>query len=245
MTLLDELLETLDTDRPVRDIRQGVFHTAVLARHCGLASTLPKDALRQSPPMVAEAGRLLDKSAKALAAMVHSDSLMEAAIGMAAINALLTVDTTPMVERNASELILDRGTGKNVAVVGHFPFLGKVREKARNLWVIEHNPQEGDHAATEAGNLIPQADVVAITGTALTNHTFEGLIALCRPGAFVLMLGDSVPFSPLLFDHGVDALCGTVVDDAEQALCCVSQGGNYRQITGVRRLTLLKDAPNA
>lgn len=241
MTLLEELRASLDDDCPVRDIRQGVFHTAVQSRHCGLASTLPKDALRQSPPMVPEAGRLLEKSARDLAAMVHSDSLMEAAIGMATINSLLEVDTTPMVERNASELILERGTGKNVAVVGHFPFLDKVRKKARNLWIIEHNPKEGDHAATEAGDLIPQCDVVAITGTSLTNHTFEGLIALCQPGAFVLMLGDSVPFSPLLFDHGVDALCGTVVDEPEQALRCVSQGGNYRQITGVRRLTLLRD----
>lgn len=242
MTVLDELLDSLDTDCPVRDIRQGVFHTAVRTRHCGLASTLPKDALRQSPPMVPEAGRLLEKSAGELAAMVRSDSLMEAAIGMATVNSLLRVDTAPMVERNASEIILGRGTGKNVAVVGHFPFLGKVREKARNLWVIEHNPQDGDHAATEAGELLPRADVVAITGTSLTNHTFEGLLALCRPGAFVLMLGDSVPLTPLLFDHGLDALCGTVVDDADQALCCVSQGGNYRQITGVRRLTLMKDA---
>lgn len=52
-----------------------------------------------------------------------------------------------------------------------------------------------------------QADVVALTGAFFTNHTFDGLIRLCRPRAFVLMLGDFVPFTPLLFDHGVDALC--------------------------------------
>jgi len=48
---------------------------------------------------------------------------------------------------------------------------------------------------------------VALTGAFFTNHTFDGLIRLCRPRAFVLMLGDFVPFTPLLFDHGVDALC--------------------------------------
>jgi uncharacterized protein (DUF4213/DUF364 family) len=242
MTLLEELRQTLDYDCPVRDIRQGVFHTAVASRHCGLASTLPKDALRQSPPLVAEPGRLLEKSAEELAAMTESSSLLEAAIGMAAINSLLSADTTAMVEKNASDIILERCAGANVVVVGHFPFLAKVREKARNLWVLEHNPQEGDHAPQEAGTFIPQADVVAITGTALTNHTFEGLIALCPPKAFVLILGDSVPFSPILFDHHVDALCGTVVEEPERVLRCVSQGANYRQIQGVRRLTLFKDA---
>lgn len=245
MTLLDALRQSLPGDCPIRDIRQGVFHTAVVSRGCGLASTLPKDALRQSPPLVAEPGTLLDKTPAELTALADSSSLLEAAIGMAAINSLLPIDTAPMVERNASELILSRGAGKNVAVVGHFPFLAKVKEKARNLWVLEHNLHEGDLAAEEAATYIPQADVVAITGTSITNHTFDDLIALCPKTAFVLLLGDSVPFSPLLFDHGVDALCGTVVDDTEQVLRCVSQGANYRQIRGVRRLTLFKDTSAA
>jgi uncharacterized protein (DUF4213/DUF364 family) len=48
------------------------------------------------------------------------------------------------------------------------------------------------------------------------------------------------PLSQLLFDYRVAALCGTIVTDAEKVLRCVSQGGNYRQIQGVKRVTLLK-----
>ena len=127
-----------------------------------------------------------------------------------------------------------------MAVVGHFPFLSKVREKAKQLWVIEKNPREEDFGELEADRLIPQADVVAITGTSLTNHTLEHLLSLCDPGAFVVMLGDSVPLSPVLFDYHVDAISGTKVMDAETALRCVSQGANYRQIKGVKRLTMFK-----
>jgi hypothetical protein len=54
------------------------------------------------------------------------------------------------------------------------------------------------------------------------------------------MLGDSVPFSPILFDYGGDALCGSRVVDEEMALRCVSQGANFRQIKGVARLTWCK-----
>ena len=240
MKIINDLISTLDFDASVKDIRQGVFHTGVLTRYCGLAATLPRDALKQEGPLVKEPGSLLDKTAKDLAQMVYSDSLLEAAIGMAAINSLLEVDPDSCIEVNAAEVILKKGEGKNVVIVGHFPFLPRVREKAKNLWVIEKNPREGDLNETEADRFIPQADVVAITGTSLTNHTLPHLLELCNREAFVIMLGDTVPLLPGLFDYGVHALSGTRVIDAELALKCVSQGANFRQIKGTRKLTMVK-----
>jgi len=60
----------------------------------------------------------------------------------------------------------------------HFPFLKKVRDQAKKLWVIEKNPKEEDFEEQDAEELIPQADVVAITGTSLTNHTIENLLKM-------------------------------------------------------------------
>jgi uncharacterized protein (DUF4213/DUF364 family) len=240
LTILDSLLSSLDFSAPVVDIRIGLFHTAVVTRHCGLAATLPRDALRQNSPRVRGPGFLLDKTARELACLAQSASILEAAIGMAAINSLLEVDEDACTERNAAELILQNGEGRDVAIVGHFPFVHRVREKARRLWVIEKNPGEGDLPESDAEALIPQADVVAITGTALTNHTLDHLLALCRPGAYVLMLGDTVPLSPVLFDYGVDALAGTRVLDTALVLRGISQGANFRQIKGTRRLIMKK-----
>jgi len=240
MKILDDLVSTLNSDAPVKDIRQGFFHTGVLTRYCGLAASLPRDALKQEGPLVKEPGVLLEKTSGDLVRMVYSDSLLEAAIGMAAINSLLEVDLHSCTELNAAEVILDKGEGKRVAVVGHFPFLPRVREKAKTLWVIEKNPREDDLSETDADRFIPQADVVALTGTSLTNHTLPHLLELCKPGAFVIMLGDTVPLSPVLFDYGVHALSGTRVIDADLALRCVSQGANFRQIKGTRRLTMVK-----
>jgi uncharacterized protein len=240
MKVLDELISTLDFNAPVKEVRQGIFHTGVLTRYCGLAATLPKDALRQKAPHVREPGLLLDKTPEALSQMAYSESLLEASIGMAAINSLLEVDLHLCTELNAADLILEKGEGRNVVIVGHFPFLPRVRERAKALWVIEKNPGEGDYPETEADRFIPQSDVVAITGTSLTNHTFERLLRLCPPKAYVVMLGDTVPLSPVLFDYGVDALSGTRVVDPDLALRCVSQGANFRQIQGVKRLTMTK-----
>jgi hypothetical protein len=240
MKIIDDLIAALNFDAPVKDIRQGVFHTGVLTRYCGLAATLPRDALKQEGPLVKEPGFLLDKTSRDLAQMVYSESLLEAAIGMATINSLLEVDLESCTEINAAEVILEKGEGKNVAIIGHFPFLPRVREKAKALWVIEKNPREGDFNETEADRFIPQADLVAITGTSLTNHTLPHLLELCNPGAFVIMLGDTVPLSPVLFDYGVHALSGTRVMDANLALRCVSQGANFRQIKGTKKLTMVK-----
>ena len=240
MNLLEDLISTLDPDTVVRDIRQGVFHTAVLSRHCGLSATLPMDAMRQDAALVREPGFLLSKSPWELAGLAHSKSILEAAIGMATINSLLTIDEGSVIELNAADLILEKGEGRTVAIVGHFPFVPKVREKAKALWVIEKNPKEGDLPESEGDQRIRQADVVAITGAALVNHTLDRMLQLCNPRAFVILLGPTVPLSPVLFEYGVDALSGTRVADPDLALLCVSQGANFRQIPGARRLTMMK-----
>jgi uncharacterized protein (DUF4213/DUF364 family) len=239
MKILDDLMATLDTDAGVRDVRLGLFHTAVLTRHCGLAATLPRDAMRQEQPSIGEPGELLEKSAAELAQMAYSDKILEAAIGMAAINSLLELNEEQCRELNAAKLIAEKGKGKRVAIIGHFPFVPKLREVVDELWVIEKNPKEGDLAEDEAERLIPQADVVGITGTAFTNHTIEGLLRLCRPDAYVVIIGDTAPLSPVLFDHSINAISGTRVIEPELALNCVSQGATYPQIKGIRQLTMM------
>jgi len=238
--IIDDLLSTLNYDTPVRDIRQGLFHTAVVTKNCGLAATLPYDALRQDHPSVKEPGFLLEKSALELAQMSYSEKIPEAAIGIATINSLLDINEGSCVNLNARELFSEKGKGRKVAIVGHFPFIPGLREVVNELWVIEKNPKEGDLTEAEAATYIPQADVVGITGTAFTNHTIDLLLELCNPDAYVVILGDTAPLSPILFDYGIDAISGTKVIDTDLALRCVSQGATYRQIKGVSQLTMKK-----
>lgn len=240
MKMLDALLSSLNTEAAVRDIRQGPFQTAALTRNCGLASTPHDPGPHHSRFAVNEAGLLLEKSARELAGLARSESLHEAAIGMATINSLIEIDETRCIEVNAGDLIAEKGRGKRVAIVGHFPFVSKLRETVKDLWVIEKNPHEGDYPDDEAQNFLPKADVVGITGMAFTNHTIEDLLELCNPGAYVIVLGDTSPLSPVLFDFGIDAISGTRVIDSDSALRCVSEGATYRQIKGIRQLTMMK-----
>ncbi len=248
MKLIDDLLNTLP-DGPVRDVRVGAFWTAVVVevgghRACGLASTLRDDHDHHyhAGAAVREAGRLMERSARELAELAHSDSLMEAAIGMATINALLPAQEERWVDLNAEEVIAHHGAGKRVALVGHFPFVPRLRQCTESLWVLELRPRGEDLPAQAALDVVPQADVLAITGTSLINRTFEKLMALRHPQALVLVLGPSTPLSPLLFDYGVDLLSGSVVEDVDAVLQAVSQGANFRQVRrqGVRLVTMRK-----
>ncbi|MFC2032424.1 Rossmann-like domain-containing protein [Chloroflexota bacterium] len=240
MKILDDLLSTLKQDSIVKDVRQGSFQTAVVTRYCGLASTPQNLEYRHVTPQVIEAGTLIGKRALELTEMVYSLRPLEVAIGMATINSLLEVDERRCVDLNARYLLAEKGKGRKVDLIGHFPFVAELRRAVTELWVIEQHPQEGDFPQDQAENLVPQADVVGITGAAFTNHTIEHLLSLCRPEAYVIILGSTAPLSPILFNYGVDAISGTKVVDVEATLRCISQGAIFRQIKGLRRLTMKK-----
>jgi uncharacterized protein (DUF4213/DUF364 family) len=241
--ITEALLNSVSADSPVRQVCVGPFWTAVVLDtdpvRCGLASTL-RSATHDEGPPVPHAGRIQEHSGRELARWLSSSSVLEAGIGMAAFNALLEVDETACVEVNAAELIVERGAGKRVAIVGHFPFIERVRQQAAECWVLELHPRPGDMPAEHASQILPQADVVALTGTSLINCTFDGLIQLCRPDAFVILLGASTPLSPVLFEYKVDAVCGTRVVDVPAVLQAVSQGATFRQIPGKRLLTMVR-----
>jgi hypothetical protein len=241
-----KLLATLP-DAPVIDIRIGAFWTAVVIeiegrRRCGLASTVRGFDHHHygSGPAVPEAGRLLDRSALDLAQLSQSPSLMESSLGIATINALLPSYEARWVDLNAEHVIAKYGADKRVALIGHFPFIPRLREQVGTLWVLEQDPRGEDLPAEAAEEILPQADLLAITGTTLINHTFDHLMALHRPEALVLVLGPSTPLSPILFDHGVQLLSGAVVEDIDSVLRAASQGANFRQLhrQGVRLVTM-------
>ena len=238
MRILDDLLSTLDYGAAVKDIRLGPFWTAVHTHNCGLAST-PHDAdHRHGDTPVRDAGRILDKTPAELAQLAYSESTLEAAIGVAAVNSLLEIDERSCTELNAADFLLANAAERKLAVVGHFPFIRTLREAAGELWVVEKNPCPGDIPESEAPDYIPHADIVAISGSTFVNHTIQGLLDLCSPKACVVVLGPTTPLSPVLFDYGIDVISGTRVIEPDTVFAHVSQGASFRQMKGVRLLTM-------
>jgi len=247
MTLFHDLYSTLP-DGKVSQVIIGLHWTAVVTevednRLCGLASTLTRGHDHHNAPDVPNAGRLELSSGLMLAAYAKSDFPVMRSVGIAAINALLPPSTQSLIEHNAEKIIANLGFKKRVVLVGRFPFIPRLRSLVGELTVLEFTPRPGELPASAAQDVIPGADVVAITGMSLINQSLENLLTLCLPQARVILLGPSAPLSPILFDHGVDWICGSVVTDIDPVLRAVRQGANFRQIhqAGVRLISLARD----
>ncbi|MGC8658703.1 MAG: Rossmann-like domain-containing protein [Desulfomonilaceae bacterium] len=245
MNILDALIDSLTgKDLPVKKVCCGAFWTMVTTGNSGLASTYREQDLKGSDDhcMVPDSGRLTEKSAGDLVKYARSNDTVSASIGMATINSLIEVDQNRCRDAGAYEVLAEKGRGLDVAVVGHFPFIPKLRDIARNVWVIEKQARSGDFDESEAKNILPKADVVSLTGTAFINHTIEDLLGLCKD-SYVVLTGPTSPLSPVLFDFGIHAICGTKVVNVENVERFVMQAAIFKQIkgNGVRLLTMTAD----
>jgi uncharacterized protein (DUF4213/DUF364 family) len=247
MAVIDDLLAGVPSgapDFPVRDVLVGLYWTAVYGRHVGLAAT-PSETRCCFSTEIEGVGELHKHSINELVALTKSAHPLEVSIGMAAVNSLIDLNEDDGVELNVRDLLLERGRGRTVVTVGHFPFTDALRQAAARLWVLELEPADDDQPADAAPDLIPQADVIGLTATTLLNGTFDALARLFPPGAVVAMLGPSTPLSRVLFDYGVTILGGVVVRDPETAFHYVGQGSSLHGVPGIQRFTMAKHAVEA
>lgn len=222
------------------DVRVGPYWTVVQSSvGTGLAATMAH-AHEHSAAPVGQPGSLHRLPPVVLAERLRSTSAPEAAVGLAAVNALLALAAAEAVDGNARELLYERAEGRLLAVVGHFPFTDRLRAVCRELWVFERagRMQPGDLEESSMDELLPHAEVVAVTGSAVSNHSVEAIVGRMRRDAFSVMLGPSTPLARCLLELGFDVLCGTVVEDPEAVVRAVSQGAVTDQIPGVRRVCL-------
>lgn len=246
MRLIEALLEGLPEGR-ILYVHLGLHWTAVVTetdskRRCGIsASMLPGHGHRAEPdvPMAGELERL---STLELASFLRSDNPILASVGLAAVNALLPRPFASSLDANAEDLIAARGAGKKVVLVGHFPFVPRLRPRVGELVVLEQNPGPDDLPAEAAPEALPGAQVVVITAMTLINHTLEALLEYCSSQASVLLIGPSTPLSTRLFEFGIDILCGIEVIAIDPVLRVISQGGNFHQVhqAGTRLVNMFR-----
>lgn len=154
-----------------------------------------------------------------LARLTASANVFERAIGFAAINAHHNRFDIEGDDVNGLDLIEDRG--ERTVVLGQFPGLEK---RVPGAAVIEREPRPGCYPEEAAQTLLPKAEQVLITASALSNGTLEPLLPLARH-AFVVLVGPSAPLAPVLFDFGIDAVSGFVVRHAAGLTQAVGEGG--------------------
>ncbi len=236
--VLIDILDTLHDDYQVNDVRVCQKSTLVLSEHLGVAYNFPRtiNTTGNHEP-IKNCGSLTESTTLELAKYALSNNWTEASIGVAAINSLIMPDPSKTRRINGKEILFEKCKGKRVAMVGHFNFTDRLREICKHLDVLELMPQPGDLPAEKASEVIPLADIAIITGTTLVNHTFDEIATLAK-NAYSMVLGPTTIMSPVLFDYGIDDICGVRITDAEMTIRFLSQGGSFRDIQGTEQIIL-------
>lgn len=230
--IYDALIEQIDEKLTVRHAMYGGCRAMVRssAGGCGLASLLLQGA---APAAVCpRLGAYIGRPLRDVAALVKSWDNLESAIGMAAINSFYNEAAAVRShgaqvfgggkhDGDAFQLLLPFARGRQVATIGHFQQVRELYQDVCRLTIFERAPREGDLPDAAAEYLLPEMELVFITGMTLTNKTLPRLLQLAA-NAKVVLIGPSAPLTPLLGEFGVDMLSGLLVRDAEaceRAIC--------------------------
>ena len=183
----------------------------------------------------------LNQEAPSLIQGIKSADQTAVAAGIACLNALFASKDRALSQADAADWLAAQGRGKRVVVIGRFPFLEEeIRPVVDALWVFERDPQPGEYGAVDMPEVLPQADLVAITSSTLINHTIDDILAHISPRCTTILLGPSTPLTGRLFSQKIDGLFGVEVVNLADAIASVSAGAGFRTIQGLRRVALFR-----
>lgn len=235
----DLLLDQAEAHGAIEEVIIGLTWTLCRAEGIGLAMS-PAQATRT----LDWPGTLRGRAIADVASWVREWNPWQAAVGMAAVNAVINVSAdipsraTPIAAQGPANLAVfehfhTRLQGKRVVVVGRYPGLDGILQDV-DLTVLERDAGPGDLPDPAAEYLLPEAEWVFLTSTSLTNKTFPRLAQLAANSNLVLM-GPTTPWLAELADFGVDYLAGVRVTDAPQLRDTIAEGGGTRIFdTGVQ-----------
>lgn len=213
----------------VRDVRAGLGYTCVWLSGggCGLAYTF-RNKLGSCCSLLPVAGSMVGMRAEELVLWLRDENRLKAAMGLAAVNALLNANAGISGTGN----IMDALTIKKddaFGMVGMFrPILAQARKKTERIYVFERGQHltEGLLSEEEMPQYLTKCSVVVLTATSIINHTIEQVLPCCKNARQVCLVGPSTPLDREAFrDSPVTHLAGVVVKDPERLMQIVSQGG--------------------
>ena len=161
--------------------------------------------------------QMVGKSVKEVASLIRKPFPFSISLGFATLNAGNIPDLKHVEQTNfpADDLIAKLGKNKIAGLVGEFPFVDSLRERVGTFHLFELKPVPGAVPRDQWECVLAELDVFALTGTTLLTRSIAWFMSKA-PQAKIIILGPTTPFSPALFSHGADYLCGSVVTDTEK-----------------------------
>ena len=191
---------------------------------------------------------LLGLPARKAAEALLSWNFEEASEGQAVVNAVFNTEANAAAlgcRYTESALAGLDLKGRTIGFVGHLvkhnSITPELLRPAKAWYILEREPKQGDYPDSACEYILPDCDLVVITGSAAINKTLPRLLELSR-GAEVVLTGPSVPLCPGLAEefHLRRLNTQVIVDPEGMAEAIVAQ---RRSINAFSRHFTLDTAP--
>lgn len=210
----------------------------------GVSYTL-RDGLPSGCSIFQYAQELVGKPAEEIAEWLDSgEEDARRGLGMAA----LTAASRSQDLRDADDPGMTFGVrvspGDTVGMIGFIPPVARAFQgRASRVYVFDQGLYEkgGDRGGSvegilptsEQGRLLPECDIVVLSGTTVVNHSLEGLLELCGRARDIVMVGTSTPmFTEAFRGTPVTVLAGSWWDSSrkDELFRKVSLAGGITQV---------------
>lgn len=244
-------------DITIEKVTLGLFFTGVKlsSGQASLCFTPVKDMPQavccpSSANAMPYAGKMSGKPVWQFIEYVLDDNPLKRAIGIATLNAVSDYVRTCGGDDFKGGTILTYGDAfddikigektKAIVVGALVPVMKKLKEAEADWTVLELDPRtlkedELSHYMPyeKAPEVIPDADLLIITGVTILNDTLSDILELASPDAEILVTGPTVSMLPdPLFEHGVTVIGGVKVTDPDKALKLIAEGGSGYHLFG-------------
>lgn len=244
-------LESLRVERVV----VGIFFTGLKlsSGRAGIAFTAIGDipeavCCPTTAARMPKAGKLRGLPAVELLSYAGDANVLKSSIAVALLNALsahLWAGHEPhgyIIERRRDAIEeIDFRSFRSVVLVGAFtPFIRELKRQQASFLVLEKNPAalKQDELPLhrwpeQAGEVLPKADLIILTGTTIVNNTIDGLLAHVQPGTEVIIAGPTASMVPTAyFARGVTCLGGISIYEPDLLLDLLAEAGSAYHLFG-------------
>lgn len=256
MAIIDDLLKLLKqrdlADIKVEEFVLGLGYSGVRLStgNVGVCYT-PKEIVTGCCNISDRAGSIAGSSALQILELSKSLDLSEAVLGVATINAL----SHYLIERkrvsyeiweDSNVLEAVKLQKKDVAVMVGFikPLMKDIEKKVSKLFILDRDSSRwGPNCLPDsaADVLLPKANVVIITGSAIINHTIDHLLNLSRKARQIAIAGPTASMLPdPFFKRGVTAMGGIKIVNPDKAMQVLAEGGGVHQLKKYCKFYVIK-----
>ncbi len=229
-------IEEITPERVV--IGLGYTGVKLSTGHVGVCATPLNEILIEDCGVVKKAGSLSNQNIFALMEMAKSWDMGEAAVGIAAINAVSQI----ALERSKEEFEFKEGNlldfleireDEEVAMIGKIdPFIPFLKKKTKKLYLFERDVTRRKDALPDFAceQYLPNSKIVIVTGVTVMNKTIGRILELTRNAKFIALVGPTASMYPApFFKRGVSMMSGIITKNPDLLIRVIEEGGGTRE----------------